>query len=838
MRSKSYLFFLLVLGLGIVSGIFYSQYKYKYGLDVQGGVELTYRMKLKPEQLKDREMIRRNLLRTMMSRAAGPLAVTEPTIVAKGEDQIVVELPGVENIEEAKRVIGSSAKIKFYWAKTVPSSLDRDRLYGIASQDKSEADPAVSFVKIGSDKVIKFGDPEYQRIIDSWELILEGEDLEKAGPVSSGSGVIPEMIFSRSGAVKMEKWSRSHEQDNLASVLDGKVLSIAPLQAGAILSDNAIITGSFTPQYVNRLTELLNAGALPVDLEALSQQRIDPLIGSQALDKMVMAGLISFAGIAAFMLVYYAFPGFIAIIALALYVLFTLTVLKLAGATFSLAAIAGFILSVGMAVDANILVFERFKEEVKRGRSLSSAIELGFRRALPAIFDSNACTILTSVVLAYLGTGPVKGFATTLIMGVIISLFTAITVTRSLLVFSVNSGLVTNAKLFAINRNWFHKIEAKADTDPVRIADRPKPWFILSILSIAICVPFIFMGGLKGNVEFKGGYELQYRVGTHQESADDFRSKLAKADVHGANVKFGGEGQARVLMITAPTEGGLKGLTAQQAQDKVGQALGFTAEESVGSNFIGPAIQQETINNAILGVVLSSLLIVCWLAIRFGVALGGFVAGIRFGGSAILALIHDVLFVIGVSAVVGYVEGWEISSLFITSMLTVIGFSVHDSIVIFDRIRENLHHPHSGDDLAHLMNRSISQSFARSMNTSMTVVLTLVVLLAAGTTTPDLKLFCATMLAGIVSGTYSSIFNASPILYIWDRMVVKKKGEEESMMGRARAEIARTRVVQTQTAAADAPVVGASGRSYGQVRRRTSSSNNKRPGHIEIDDKP
>lgn len=846
LRSKSYLFLLLVLALGIVSGVLYSKTKYNYGLDVRGGISLTYQMQLDAKQRKNIEDVRSRLIKILDSRARGPIGAAEPNILPKGDDQIVVELPGATDIEKARDVIGSSAKIEFYWARNVVSPKDGNRLYR-ADENRSDNDPGVSFTRTygAPGDVIKYGDPRYASVIQGWEKILEGEDLEKAQAHPAGGSYQPEMIFSRDGARKMETWSRAHagQEEMIAAVLDGRVLSIAHVQQDAILSDEAVINGQFSAEYVTRLVDLLNAGSLPVNLTVLSSEKVDPTIGTQALDKMVAAGIIAFAAIAVFMLAYYAFPGLIAVIALSLYVLFTLTVLKLANATFSLAGIAGFILSVGMAVDANILVFERFKEEMKRGRPLPSAIELGFRRALSAIIDSNACTALTSIVLAYLGTGPVKGFATTLIIGVLISLFTAVTVTRSLLVWAVNSGVATNPKWFAVERNWFKKIEQRADTDPVQVVNKPAKFFWLSAISIAICLPFVFLGGLKPNVEFRGGFDLSYKVGTRTISADEVRSKLEAAGIKGSNVKFTGEGAARAISVNAPNDPPLKGETLEQAQATVGNAIGFTSAEYAGSSFIGPAIQKETIQNAILGVVISSLLIIGYLALRFGFALGGFVTGLRFGTSAIGALVHDVLFVVGFSAVVGYLMGWEISALFITSMLTVIGFSVHDTIVIFDRIRENLHHPKGGDDLAHLMNRSITQSFARSLNTSMTVVLTLCILLFAGTTTPDLKLFCATMLAGIVSGTYSSIYNASPILYLWDRSIGKKKGEEHTLLGQARQELSKQRVIQTQSVPAPIPTPSApgqnpnqpaqGGRTYGQVRRR---ANSQQKGHIELED--
>ncbi|AIE87077.1 protein translocase subunit SecD [Fimbriimonas ginsengisoli] len=848
MRSKSYLFLLLVLGLGIISGIFYKQTKYNFGLDVRGGVALTYEMVLTPEERKKAEEIRNRLIPILMARAAGSLAVAEPSIVPKGTDQIVIELPGATDVEKARQTIGSSAKIQFYWAKNVVGPQASARPY-TAQDDKDPKNPTVNFRRTygGNGEEIKYlgpdgkPNPAYADVIKGWQKILEGQDLDHAVMQSAGSGYQPEMIFSGTGAQKMGEWSRRYQgkEENIAAVLDGRVISLAHVQGDTILRDEAIINGTFPDAYVRNLVDLLNAGALPVDLKVLSSQRVEATIGMQALDKMVTAGVIAFGAISIFMLAYYAFPGLVAIIALALYVLFTLTVLKLANATFSLAGIAGFILSVGMAVDANILVFERFKEEMKRGKSLQTAIDLGFRRALPAIIDSNACTVLTSLVLAYLGTGPVKGFATTLIIGVVISLFTAVTVTRSLLVFVTNSGIADNVKLYAADRNWFKRFEERADTEPVEVVNKPARYFWLSAISIAVCLPFVFLGGLKPNVEFRGGYELQYKIGSKTMSADSVRSGLEKIGLRGANVKFGGEGADRVAMVTAPAEGQLVDKTPEQAQSIVGTAIGFSAADFGGNSFVGPAIQGETIRNAIIGVVLSSLLIVVYLALRFGFAIGGFVQGLRFGGSAIGALVHDVLFVVGFSAVVGFLNGWEISALFITSILTVIGFSVHDTIVIFDRIRENLRRPKPGDDLAHLMNRSITQSFARSLNTSMTVVLTLFIMLFAGTTTPDLKLFCATMLAGIISGTYSSIYNASPILYLWDRSIGRRKGEGETLLGKARGEAAKQRVITTQTVAPIAdvpnPTQPPAGRSYGQVRRRANEPK-KKPGHIEIED--
>jgi SecD/SecF fusion protein len=822
------LFLLFVVALAVGFGFAATKIQYKQGLDIKGGTRLTYLMdtsKLKPEEKRNLPDMQKRIATIIGGRAAGSFGVAEPNIIPKGDDQLIVEIPGFTDQKKAEEVIGTSARIEFYYAKTVSTPQRRNLWQTVDADDSKTGSPQVNFQRDGGlGDIIKPGTPEYADIIKGWELIVSGTEVEgAAGSPSGNGGYRPELFFSPQGAEKMGNWSRQHQTDGapLAIVLDGKVLSIAPLKQGAVITSEAVIDGSFSTEYVNQLTTLVKSGALPVDLKLLGSEKVDPTIGSQAFDKIVVAGIASFAVIALFLIVYYAFPGFVALIALLLYVLFTIVTLGAVGATFSLAAIAGFILSVGMAVDANILVFERFKEEMKAGRSLNAAIELGFRRAFSAIIDSNACTILTSFVLLQLGTGPVKGFATTLIIGVLISLFTAVFVTRSLLMFLVNSGIGTNPKLYALDRNWFGKnLEDKADTHPLPIVEKSKKWFLISLASIVVGLPFVFIGGLKGNVEFRGGFSAQYKLAGANTSTAEITKKLEEKGIKGANVKLGGEGSSRFAEVTVAPDGALAGLDSIAAIAKIDEAVGLG--KSVGSASVGPAIQQETITNAILAVVLSSLFITIYLAFRFGLGVGGFVAGLRFGFSAIGALLHDVFVVLGVTAMVGFAFGWEISALFITSMLTVIGFSVHDTIVIFDRIRENLHKPLAGEDFKNLVNRSITQSFARSINTSMTVIVTLIILLIFGTSTPELKLFCATMLAGIISGTYSSIYNASPILYLWDKAIVKSKGEEFGLMGLARADAAKIAVISTAASPTAPAVTGADGRSYGQVRRRAN----------------
>lgn len=828
MQARSYYFLLFVVALGIISGLIFKALPTSYGLDIKGGVRLTYRMELTKAD-RDRgeteesafNSARDKIVNVMTRRASGMAA--EPVVAAKGVDQIIVELPGIKDIDKAKAQIGSSARIEFYWAKTVDTEKATYRDYNEAGNGKDADNPEVSFRRKSDGKEITPGMPEYAAMIEGWDLILAGEELASAQADPLGDTFQPVMNFSTAGAQKMGLWSETHKgkREKIACVLDGRVLSIAAVEEGAVLRENARITGTFTPAYVRNLVNLLNAGSLPVNLKEEASQVVDPTIGASAYDKMIVAGVASFVIISLYLIAYYLFPGFVALIALCLYTLFTLTALKAVGATFSLAAIAGFILSVGMAVDANILVFERFKEEMKAGRSLQTALELGFKRALPAIVDSNACTILTSIVLAGVGTGPVKGFATTLIIGVAISLFTAVTVTRSLLIFLVGSGIGANPKWYALETNWFKKLEQKE----MHIVDRPKKWFIISALTVVVGIPFAFMGGFKFNVEFTGGTEMVYAIPSSSTlTPSTVASNLEKAGFKGSNVKLGtAQSNEKIVYVTIPPSEKVRSMSTNAEKGSfIAQAGGLEGATLKELSDIGPTVQREVQEGAVKGVVFSVGLIVIYLALRFGFSVGGFKQGLRFGLSAVGALIHDILVVVFLAAAVGYFQGWEISALFLTAMLTIIGFSVHDTIVIFDRIRENLAHPAAGENLGHLMNESVRQSFARSLNTSLTVIATLFILIFAGTTAPDLKFFMLTMLIGILSGTYSSIFNAAPILYLWDRAIMKKKGEGEGLVAHALKQLNQNQVVATRVEQATVTSQSGTQRQYGQVRRRAN----------------
>lgn len=831
-QSRSSIFLAIVAALTGLSIWGYMATDYALGLDVKGGVRLTYELDDSTLDTEERslEQAQLDLVNIMESRAATGLGVVEATVAPKGTDQIIVELPGFTDLDLARETLGSTARIIVYHARNVTTPY-RERPYSSGGDEAGDdGAPYETFTRTGSDDVLRPGDEGYARMLEGWEVILEGADVVDASVLIQPDGRYqPEFRFSSAGADAMRKFTSKYKTrpENMAFVLDGRVLSISPVKENTVLSDSAYIDGDFEPSYVKALTDLIKAGSLPVDLDLLSSQKVDPTIGSKALEQIVFAGLISFALICVFLIIYYAFPGIIAALAMALYAVFTITALKLMGATFSLAAIAALILSVGMAVDANVLVFERIKEELRAGKKLMRAVDLGFKHALSAIVDSNAATIITSLVLAYFGTGPVKGFATALIIGVAISFLTAFAITRSLMVGAVGLGLGTNPKWYALNRNWFgEKLEQGADGKPINIVGNYKKYFLLSGAFIAIGMIFVGIGGIKPNVEFQGGFEGIYNVPNAEADVASIRGELSQNGFSKANVKLGESETGRIAYVTVPYG---EGVTANDpnAVNQIAEAAGLPAENASFQE-IGPTIQQETVYNAIMGVTISALLIVLYLAIRFGFALGGFKNGIKFGMSAIGALMHDVLVVIGTAGIVGFLFGWEISALFITAMLTVIGFSVHDTIVIFDRIRENLRAPHKGQTFEHLVNKSITQSVARSINTSFTAILPLGILIAIGTPTPELKFMCVAMLAGIAVGTYSSIFNAAPILWLWNRATIKSKGEDAGMM----QEAAREQKLIAQQRLADKQIQESS---YGTIKRRNKTVADKANRNLDED---
>jgi SecD/SecF fusion protein len=576
-----------------------------------------------------------------------------------------------------------------------------------------------------------------------------------------------------------------------------------------------------------------------VSLSLESITRVEAILGAQAWERIIQAGIAGFIAVAAFMVLYYLLPGVISVIALGLYVLFATAIFKSLGVTFSLPAIAGIILSIGMAIDANILIFERLKEELRLGKTLLAGLDAAFKRAFPAIFDSNLSTILICLILYSFGTGPVQGFATTLGTGVAISFFTAIFCTRTLLYTLVGLGVHPSERLFGLRRQFGQEVGEQLGAAKDRFEFVNKRGLYYAISGVAILIGLIFwfgLGGLKPGIDFAGGSELvlqrpiagatqpkpdsqqppaQNEQATQPQARSEPTQQQPPAATQGNQTQQPpAQGEQAQQQPPAATQGNQQqqppappaalpepinanlaqvlSLLRQAGFEKVGALFGegnrqlivHVADADADSQqkivdalkplgelqvvsfaSISPRVREETVRRAVTAVIVALIAILLYIAIRFSIE-GGW-SGFKFGIAATIALAHDVLIMVGGAAILGYLLGWEINALFITALLTLVGFSINDTIVVYDRVRENLRQRARGETFATIVNRSLNQTLARSINTSLTLLLVLVALVVWGAVTQDLRFFYVAMLIGVIAGTYSSIFIASQIMVGW-----------------------------------------------------------------------
>ncbi|HLC44745.1 MAG: protein-export membrane protein SecD [Candidatus Doudnabacteria bacterium RIFCSPHIGHO2_01_FULL_50_11] len=405
------------------ASLFGKQFLFRLGLDLQGGTHLVYRGELADIASSDHESAM-NAVRDVIERRVNAFGVSEPVVQVSGEDRLIIELPGVKDIDAAINLIGQTPFLEFR---------EENPDY-VTPQDPNQIDPKELFSKTK----------------------LTGAQLQRAEVTFAGSQQAfntPEvtLTFNDEGKQLFADITRRNIQRRIAIFLDGELLS-APVVQTAITDGRAVITGSFTLDQAKQLATRLNSGALPVPIQLLSQQNVGPSLGKAYVNQSVMAGLIGIAVVALFMIAYYGFPGFIAVLALLIYTIVSLGIFKLFNVTLTLAGIAGFILSIGMAIDANILIFERTKEELRRGKSLQLAVEDGFKRAWTSIRDSNVSSLITTFVLGYFGSSIIRGFAITLSIGILVSLFSAITVTRTFLRLILMIKFLDTPRLFGIKR--------------------------------------------------------------------------------------------------------------------------------------------------------------------------------------------------------------------------------------------------------------------------------------------------------------------------------------------------------------------------------------------------
>lgn len=776
------LFLFVIVPLAIVAGLIAWKIPITRGLDIAGGIRVVLQADPQrgddwPKTSDKRLEKMRSIRKTITERVKGIQGTGEPVVQVQDDDKIIVELPGVENTEDALDRIRSTASLEFYYLRNVRSEKNPTADWDMSPIPDAE----------GGQKGYEFRGPRGESLnsIEDKEAVLEKVvGAPKVKPVLTGQYLIPKVNtginppnevvihieFDKQGREIFRDFTRNHVGEILAIFFDGRLLT-APVVKSVIPDGKAEISGFSSLPEARMTADYLEAGALPVPLKVIAKDTVEPTLGKETVSKVLFAGIVGILLVVLFMTLYYRLPGFIASVAVILYALFTISFFKAIHATMSLAGIAALIISVGMAVDANVLIFERLKEELRSGKTLKAAIDAGFNRAFSAIFDSNMCSVITCAILLWFGTPSVQSFAFTLMFGVIISMFTAITVTRTILHLLVGWEWAQNPNLYGLGTSLLLRITQNWD-----FVGKRAYYFVISAILIVPGLVFLMMFGFKYGIEFRSGTTVQASFKNPVTTSRVLT--VADSVIEGSQVQLADRGKTAFIKTTLLSEDPNFNEKLEELRSAIDSQIGLatvSAETKAPAfdsvNSVGPAISEEMTKNAIIAIAIASVLIVVYIAFRF--AIGGLGAGLKYGVCAVSALVHDVAFILGLFAILGKLLGWEVDSLFVTAILTVIGFSVHDTIVVFDRIRENLKHRQRGENFEQLANRSIVQTMVRSINTGFAVVLTLGALIVFGG--PLLRPFYVALLVGIAIGTYSSIFNATQLVVVWDNVASRTK---------------------------------------------------------------
>jgi len=727
--------------------------------------------------------------------ALGGVAETEVT--REGKNRLAVQLPGVGR-EEAAALIGKTALLEFREPVIDDQNLvvcDTLSGTGVFSVPGSQVNDGFCIgVDTEGTSVTGLAQwiPATARDSQGDVRVLTGAFVSPGGAESlvlQGAQCTPACVlldFTGEGSLLFEEITGRLVNFPLAIFLDEELIG-APNVASAIAGDSGVI-GGLQRDEAETLAIQINAGSLPVPLNEIATEEIEATLGEETLVRGVQAGIIGVLAVMFFMVMYYRLPGFLASLALVTYTSVVMLVIKIddpiiGAITVTLPGIAGFVLSVGMAVDGNILVFERMKEELRGGRALGAAVERGFDRAWSSIRDSNVATLITCVILFWFGdqfgADPVRAFAITLAIGVVISMLSAIIVTRTLLRAAVASPLSRNLNLFVANLEKDEPVKAPArKTFAVDFVRRRGLYFLISAVVllpgvISLAVP----PALEAGIDFTSGATFTVAFEDTNVDADDVRDALGDIGHDEARVQKTQDGEFIVRMSALESAGGPPVGPAPPGDiDEIQNELisrfgpigsvddddGF-ADLGRFTNFnqVSEIISQEIVVEAAIAIGFVAFAILVYLMWTFRKIPNSH----RYGIAAIVAAAHDALFILGMFSLFGKVFGMEVNREFIAAILTVIGFSVHDTIVVFDRLREKIN-DHPDVPFAELVNASLSETIARSINTSTTVMFTVIALLLLGT--GQINGLLIAFLLGVIAGTYSSIFIAAQLLVSWE----------------------------------------------------------------------
>ncbi|MBO4697546.1 MAG: protein translocase subunit SecD [Lachnospiraceae bacterium] len=730
----------LLAGLGV--WMFFSfQYEFgfrpqeiKRGLDLSGGVSITYEAADKAN-VTDQQMA--DALSKLQKRAEA--FSTESNVYLEGSYRINVDIPGAKNAQEVLESLGSAGSIYFIYAVdangTTNVTTDADGNYILARS---------------LEDIIKDGDaPIDGSMIHRAEGVAIKEDTGAINNIVS-----LEFTSAGSGAfANATRWcsTQSGMANCLAIVYDNEVVS-CPMVRSEITAGKAQVEGMDDLEEAQKLATFIRIGALPIEMMPIRSNIVGATLGSRALETSLIAGLIGFALVCLFMIIIYRLPGFAAALSLVFYMGIMVALLLLFEVTLTLPGIAGIILSVGMAVDANVIIFTRIREELATGKTVRSSIQIGFNKATSAIVDGNVTTLIAALVLYFLGSGVIKGFAITLGIGIVVSMFSGLVITRLIMKCFYDLGA---------KKPGLYGVAKKMHT--LHVVENWVKYVVLSGAMIVVCIVMLFVNSSKiGNIlnyglDFVGGSSVQVTFEGSVPSRSEVEVLVQSAINETCSVSEV-KGENAIIIKTKAfleDEGKLNDLK-QAFMDKYG-----VAEGSIETETISGSVSDEMKSDAVKAVIIATICMLIYIWIRF--------KNLAFASSAVIALVHDVLVVLGVYALFRI----TVDTSFIACMLTLVGYSINATIVIFDRIRENLATTSAKRDLKEVVNRSISETFTRSINTSVTTLLTVVVLIILGV--ESIRVFAIPLAIGLVCGTYSSICITGSLWYFFKTKVGNKK---------------------------------------------------------------
>jgi SecD/SecF fusion protein len=672
----------------------------------------------------------------VVRRRIDELGTTEPTIQRQGSDRILVQVPGFDDSQRLKDLISQTARLTFHMVHPTIT----------AAQAKVQGLPVGTFIlpsQAGGEELLME------------DVAIGGESLVDSQPgFDSQSGLaIVTFRFDTRGAVVFAELTGANVGQRFAVVLDGQVITAPTIQT-AIPGGSGQITGNFTAESANDLAVLLRAGALPATLDIIEERSVGPSLGADSVQAGQIAGLVGGILVIAFMLAAYGVFGIFANISLVINIFLVMGVLSVLGATLTLPGIAGIVLTIGMAVDANVLIYERIREEKRAGRSVVQAIEAGFQRAFATIVDANVTTLIAAVILFFLGSGPIRGFAITLAIGILTTMFTAYLLTQ----FQI-------ARWFA----WFrpkelkvHLLQLLPDGTAFKFMDRKVIAFAFSSVLLVGSIGLFFTQGLNLGIDFKGGSSIEVQATADQADIADIRSRVGELGL--GDVQVQEFGSAKDVLIRIETQDG--GDTAQQeAVTKVVDSIKGDYEVR-RTEVVGPTVSGELAQTGTIAVIAAIIAVLGYIWMRFEW---------QFAVGAVAALVHDVVLTIGMFAITGF----EFNLASIAAILTIVGYSLNDTVVVYDRVRENLR-KYRKMLMSDLLNMSINHTLSRTILTSVTTILALTALVIFGGEV--IRSFTFAMAWGVIVGTYSSIFVAAPLLM---NFKLSARAEEEKAEQRA-----------------------------------------------------